>query len=150
MHGFNWRRVVLCGFIAGTIWTLLSILVVSAVGGDFFAALSGQRVGVPVVQSNLPLYLLSVSAGIGVMALYVLIRPQLASNGGAAVTAGLVWWGIASLQSLKWVVILALPAAVWLPLTSSVIPFVLATLIGARLYGTDSPTVRVPTGMVGV
>ncbi len=150
MHRFDWRRVVLCGLTAGTIWTLLSMLVVGMGGGDFFAALSGQRTGVPVVRSGLPLYLLSVSAGIGVMVLYALIRPQLASTVWAGLTAGLMWWGIASLQSLKWVILLTLPASVWLPLTSSVIPFVLATLIGARLYGTDKPTVRVPTGTVGV
>lgn len=66
------------------------MLVVGMGCGDFFAALSGQRAGVTVVRSNLPLYLLSVSAGIGVMALYALIRPQFASNVWAAVTAALV------------------------------------------------------------
>jgi len=136
----DWRRIVLCGFIAGAVWTLMSIVVVSVGGGDFFAAISERMAGAPVVGSHLALYLLSVAAGVWVMWLYVLIRPQINSNVRAAVVAGLAWWIIASLQSLKWVVVLDIPTTTWLPLISNGASSVMATIIGAMLYGASSPS----------
>lgn len=136
MNAVDWRRAVLCGLVAGTVWALLSMILVGAFGGDFIAAIAASVPGgAPARVSALSLYSLSVAAGVWVMWLYAVIRPRSSSNLKAGVMAGLAWWTIASLQSLKWIVLLRIPAAAWFPLTASLILCVAATLCGALLYG---------------
>lgn len=144
MNAVDWRRVVLCGLAAGTVWALLSMILVGALGGDFIAAISDKMAGgAPARAPRLSLYFLSVAAGVWVMWLYAVIRPHSSSNLKAGVMAGLAWWTIASLQSLKWVVLLRIPAAAWLPLATNLILCVAATLIGAQLYGNGHPNMPV-------
>jgi|CXWL01.1.fsa_nt_gi hypothetical protein len=136
MNAVDWRRVVLCGLVAGTVWALLSMILVGALGGDFFATISGKVPGgAPTPAPHLSLYFLSVAAGVWGVWLYAVIRPRSSSNLKAGVMAGFAWWTIASLQSLKWVVLLQIPVAAWLPLAASLILCVVATLCGALLYG---------------
>lgn len=144
MQAVDWRRVLLCGLAAGTVWALLSILLVGAVGGDFIAAISDKvPSGTPTRTPHLTIYFLSVAAGVWVMWLYAVIRPRSSSNLKAGVVAGLAWWTIASLQSLKWIALLQIPATAWLPLAANLILCVTATLCGALLYGdTHPPTHR--------
>lgn len=144
MHTVDWRRIVLCGLIAGTVWTLLSIAVVSVAGADLFAAVSERLGGAPVGPSGLTLYLLSLAAGVWVMWVYALIRPQLRSDVRAALVAGLMWWVIASLQSLKWMAVLGLPIRAWAPLTASAVSSVVATVVGATLYAMVRSQPRAP------
>jgi len=139
MHTMDWRRIALCGLVAGAAWTLMSIVLVSVGGGDFFAAISERMDGAPPADSHLTLYLLSVAAGVWVMWVYASIRPQIDSNVRAAVVAGLAWWIIASLQSLKWVVLLDIPTTAWLPLIANAVSSVIATVIGGLLYAASSP-----------
>jgi hypothetical protein len=149
MHIVDWRRLVLCGLIAGTVSTLLSIAVVSVGGGDLFAAVSERLGGAPVASSSLTLYLLSLAAGVWVMWVYALIRPQLRSDVQAAFIAGLMWWVIASLQSLKWVAVLGLPIRAWAPVTASAVSSVVATAVGAKLYAMVRSQPRAPGGPGG-
>jgi len=117
-------------------WTLLSIVLVGIAGDGFFAALSAKVPGGGLTPGTHPsLYFLSIAAGVWATWLYAVIRPHYRSTIRAGVVAGVAWWIIMSLQSMKWVVMLKIPAAAWLPLTANLFLCVAATLCGAGLYG---------------
>ena len=81
------------------------------------------------------LYILTVAGGVWATWLYSVIRPASTSGVKAGVIAGLAWWVIASLQSLKWIALLGIPNTAWLPLTANVLLCIVAVLIGGYLYG---------------
>jgi len=139
MHANDWRRIVLCGFVAGTVSTLLSIVLVAAFGGELFAAIAERRPGGPAPGADPWLYLLGVAAGVWAMWLYAVIRPRSDSTVKTGVVVGLAWWTLASLQSLKWVVLLNIPASAWLPLLANAALTIAATVIGALLYEAAPP-----------
>jgi Na+-translocating ferredoxin:NAD+ oxidoreductase RnfD subunit len=69
------------------------------------------------------------------MWLYAVVRPQFSNNLGAVIAVSLAWWFIASLQSLKWVLLLGIPLSACLPLTLNLVPTVIAVFIGTSLFG---------------
>jgi hypothetical protein len=132
----QWPRVLLCGLIAGGVWTLLSIALLYLVGGDFLAALpdggpSGGSVHAFLLGSN-------IAAGIWAMWLYAAIRPRYGPAPKRAAVAGLAWWFIVSLQSGKWVASgFAPPGAALGPLAATLPAIIAATMVGAWAYEAD-------------
>jgi hypothetical protein len=136
MGNINWPRVFLCGLVAGGIWTLLSIMLLFLVGGNFLAALpgggpSGAGVHAFLLGSN-------IAAGIWAMWLYAAIRPRYGPTPKRAAVAGLAWWFIVSLQSGKWVAIgFAPPGVALAPLVATLPAIIAATMVGAWAYEAD-------------
>jgi hypothetical protein len=140
MNALNWPRIVLCGLVTGVAFTVMSVVLVGVLGQDFLAAVSESAVaGTGAPKTSPALYLLTVAAGVWAMWLYSVIRPGSASNIGASVVVGLAWWVIASLQSLKWIALLGIHTAAWLPLTLNAVLCVIAASIGAFLFGAVQP-----------
>ena len=69
------------------------------------------------------------------MWLYAVVRPHFSNNLGAVIAVSLAWWFIASLQSLKWVLLLDIPLSACLPLAWNLVPTVIAVFIGSTLFG---------------
>jgi Na+-translocating ferredoxin:NAD+ oxidoreductase RnfD subunit len=69
------------------------------------------------------------------MWLYAVVRPQFSNNLGAVIAVSLAWWFVASLQSLKWVLLLDIPLSACLPLAWNSVPTVIAVFIGSTLFG---------------
>lgn len=130
MSSLNWPRIILCGFVAGVTFALLSAVLVGTFGSAFLAAAGGGS-----IKTGPGLYFVTIAAGLWAMWLYVVVRPQFSSNVGAIITVSLAWWFIASLQSLKWVLLLDIPLAACLPLAGNLVPTVIAVFIGATLFG---------------
>jgi hypothetical protein len=136
MHTLNWPRIILCGLIAGVVFTLATLVLMGAVGRGLFAAAStNAAAGDGARGVGLGLYLVTVATGIWAMWLYAIVLRWFTNRWKAAVVAGLAWWLIASLQSLKWIFLLRIPTAAWLPLTANIAVCIVATLVGAALFG---------------
>ena len=140
MNALNWPRIVLCGLVTGVAFTVMSVVLVGLFGADFLAAVSKSAVaGAGAPRTGFAVYILTVAAGVWAMWLYSVIRPASASNVKAGVAVGLAWWAISSLQSLKWIVLLGVPASAWLPLTGNAALCIVAASIGAALFGAVQP-----------
>jgi len=136
MNTSRWPRIALCGLVAGVAFTVMSVVLVRLVGADFLAAVSERDAnGAGAPNTGAALYFLTAAAGVWAMWLYSVIRPGSASNIRASVVVGLAWWALASLQSLKWTVLLGIPAAAWLPLSLNAVLCIVSVSIGALLYG---------------
>lgn len=110
MGSLSWPRIVLCGLIVGATFTLLTAVLVGTVGGEFFAAAGAHAAaGDGIGKTGLGLYFATIAPGLWAMWLYAVVRPRFSGNLGAVVAVGLAWWFIASLQSLKWVLLLGIP-----------------------------------------
>ena len=141
MHSLNWPRIILCGLIAGVVFTLTTVLLMGAVGGGLFAAASASpAAGDGAPGPSLGLYLVTVATGIWAMWLYAILLRWSPNKWKAAIVAGLAWWLIASLQSLKWILLLQIPTGAWLPLTANIALYIAATLVGAALFGAEQPS----------
>jgi hypothetical protein len=136
----NWPRIVLCGMVAGVVFTLLTMLLVGAFGGEFLAVAGAHaEAGDAAIKTGPGLYLATVAAGIWAMWLYTVLRPRFSNNLGAVIAAGVAWWVIASIQSLKWVLLLGIPLSACLPLAANLVPTVIAVFVGATLFGSVQP-----------
>jgi len=140
MSSFNWPRIVLCGLIVGATFTLMTAALVSTLGSEFLAAAGTHAAdGSGVTKTGPILYLVTISAGLWAMWLYALVRPRFKSTFGAVVTVSLAWWLIASIQSLKWMLVLGIPLNAALPLTGNLVPTVIAVFIGSIAFGNVPP-----------
>jgi hypothetical protein len=140
LHSFNWPRVVLCGIVAGMVFTLLTALLVGVWGSEFLAAAGTHaRAGDGLARTGPGLYFATISAGIWAVWLYAVIRPRFSNNVGAVITISLAWWLIASIQSLKWMFLLGIPLSACLPLAANIVPTAIAVFVGAALLGTVQP-----------
>jgi hypothetical protein len=140
MSSLSWPRIVLCGMVAGVVFTLLTMVLVGAFGGEFFAAAGAHAAaGDATIKTGPGLYLATVAAGIWSMWLYTVLRRQFSNNLGAVLAAGVAWWVIASIQSLKWVLLLGIPLSACLPLAANLVPTVIAVFVGATLFGNVQP-----------
>lgn len=117
----TWIQVLVCGFIAGAVWTLLSVVVVMLVGGDFFESLPRLRQESSASQSGLLLLVSNFIAAIWAIWLYLALHERFRPAAKRAVVVGVAWWALQSLQSLKWLVVVGATL-------SSVVPLVIATL----------------------
>lgn len=136
MNSQTWFRIILCGFVVGVTFTLLTAVLVGTVGGEFLAAVGAHAAAQGDSTNTGPgLYFATVAAGLWVMWLYAVVRPRVASTPGAVIRVSLAWWFIASLQSLKWVLLLDIPLSACLPLAWNFVPTVIAVSIGSGLFG---------------
>lgn len=130
----NWSRIASCGFITGAIFTLLNIVLVGALGSEFLAAVDAQAaVGGRSIKTGPVLYFATLAAGFWAMWLYALVSPAFSNSVGTIITISLMWWFIASLQSLKWILLLNIPLTACLPLAGNLIPTMISVFIGATL-----------------
>ena len=129
----NWVRVFLCGLVAGTVWHLLSTIVLALVGRDFLEAVHGGRLYAP--RDALFFFTIDLAMGIWAMWLYAAIRPRRGSGPKTAAVTGFAWWFIKSLQSAKWVGLGFVPLNVTPTLLAATLPLpIVAVLVGAWLY----------------
>lgn len=129
----NWPRVFLCGLVVGGVWTLFSVTLLALVGEGFLTAVRNGRQNPSGPSAGLNLFLIfaNLAAGLWAMWLYIAIRPRYGPGPKTAVWAGLAWWLIASMQSVKWVALLSVPSAVALiPLAATLPAIIVATLVG--------------------
>ncbi len=134
MSSLKWPRIILCGFVAGVTFTLLNIVLVGTFGSEFLAAAGAHAAG-GSTNTGPALYFATIAAGLWAMWLYAVVRPQFSNNLGAVIAVSLAWWFIASLQSLKWVLLLDIPLSACLPLAWNLVPTVIAVFIGSTLFG---------------
>lgn len=134
MKEFNWARILVCGLVAGGIWTVLSVTLLAFIGDEFLATV---REGRSVRGSGSPLVLIIANLGAGIWAtwLYVALRPRYGAGRKSALAASLAWWLMSSMQSAKWVVLLEITPTTVITLFIAMLPaIVMATLGGAWLY----------------
>ena len=135
MNKQRWGRIVLCGFICGVAWTLLSAVLVGLIGQEFIAAVSRDRL-TPIAPATRGLVFgLTVAAGVWAIWLYVSIRQLYGSRLKTAVVVGVAWWIIAGMQSAKWMALGSVSASSSVPLAIAILPaMIAAVMLGAWLY----------------
>lgn len=136
MGTLNWLRIFLCGAVAGVVFALLSAVLVGAFGGEFFKLIAARKpTGDIAANSGPALFLASAAPAIVAMWFYAVVRAAASSRLQAVCMASLAWWMLATLQSLKWVLLLNIPATACLPLLSNLAPTLIAVGVGAMLFG---------------
>jgi hypothetical protein len=134
MKEFNWARILVCGLVAGGVWTALSVGLLTFVGEDFLASVREGR-SLHGSGSSLLLIVANLGAGIWSTWLYVSLRPRYGAGWKSAVAASFAWWFMSSMQSAKWMVLLAVsPLTVISPFVATLPAIVMATLVGAWFY----------------
>jgi len=101
----NWTRLIICGLVAGIVWTVTSALSTWFVGADFNAAVPGNKIFAP--SAGLAAFLLAVNLAGGIWAiwLYASIRPCYGAGAKTAAIAGMSWWIVSTLADATWGVI---------------------------------------------
>jgi len=137
MGKMNWGRVVLCGIVAGTVYTILGVFLsyfALQETGFVQANLTGYRRAPWNILSN---FILNLMAGVWTIWLYASIRPRYGPGLKTAVMAGVAAW----LLIIVIVVQLASVQVIPLPLRALVIPaaafllvWVVASVVGAWQY----------------
>jgi hypothetical protein len=131
----DWRRIIVCGLVAGFVWTLLSITLLVSVGDDFMAAMPGHKPKPTESGRQIFLFGSNLLASIWAMWLYTAIRPRYGPGAKTAAVAGCAWWFIQSLQSAKWVALTGVPLNVTIaPLAATLPAIIVAMLTGVWLY----------------
>ncbi len=133
MGRVNWVRVVLCGLIAGVVWSLLAMVNMTFFGADFQAAVPGST----LVRPKAAFLALSANLAMGIWAmwLYASIRPRYGPGPKTAVMVGLAWWAIGIMVNASWVILGLVPPMTVLPLLVAALPAtVLAAVVGAWPY----------------
>ena len=134
MQTNNWIRLVLCGFVAGVVWHLLSVVFISSFAPDFIASL--QRTAPHQALGGLFFYAVDLAMGIWAVWLYSAIAPTYGKGAMAGIVAGIAWWILKTLQSAK------LAGLGFIELSPTLLPLgaatlaatVLASVVGAWLY----------------
>jgi hypothetical protein len=135
MGRINWGRVLLCGLVAGLVWTLLSSVLTTFVGYDFVAAVPGGRLSAPRVGLVVFLFIVNLVMGIWAMWLYAAIRPGYGPGPKTAAVAGFSWWVISSLIDATWGTFGFVPPKVLLaPMAASLPALIVAAVVGAWRY----------------
>ena len=96
----NWGRVLLCGLVAGLLWSLLSLTLLVLVGGDLLNAV--PRLNEPSRGLRLFPLLVNFAMGIWAMWLYAAIRPRYGPGPKTAARAGFAWWVLYCLAKANW------------------------------------------------
>lgn len=143
MSKIDWKRVVLCGLITGAVWTVLSVIVLALVGDAFILSSTGKSLASLGRSQHFLLFFSNFAAGILVLWFYASVRAQYGAGFKSVLVAGLAWWGIATLQSLKWLVMSVVPtgevwsaqiAALFTVLFLNLIAILFSTYVGAWIY----------------
>lgn len=134
MVKISWGRVLLCGLLAGLVWTLLSILLLGLVGRDFMAALLDGRLA-PRGQVQLFLVASNLAAGIWATWLYATLRAYYGPGLKTGAIVGVAWWVIVSMQSAKWVALGTIPIRTVIAPGAMTLPVIMiAALAGGWCY----------------
>lgn len=135
MANRNWTRVLVCGLVAGGVWTLLSVAVLAVVGEEFMAAMTRGRQDAGGRGMGAFLFAANIAAGVWALWLYAALRPRYGPGPKTAIVTGVAWWVIVSMQSAKWAALVVVPETVALILLAATLPaMIVSVLIGAWLY----------------
>ncbi len=135
MQRINWARVLLCGLVAGLVWTVLSSVVTVLAGQSFSAAVPGNRLAAPGAGLILFLLVVNLVEGVWTMWLYAAIRPRYGAGPRTALISGSSWWVISSLIDATWGSFGFVPARALLgPMAASLPAILLSALAGAWCY----------------
>ena len=134
MRGTDRLRIVLCGYVAGVIWFLVSVVFLSFLAPDFVTSV--QQAAPYSDWGGAFSFGVDVAMGIWAMWLYSAIAPRYGAQPTTAALVGVAWWALKSLQSAKWAGLGFLqPGGVLLGLAlASLVAAVVASLVGAGLY----------------
>ena len=128
-----WFRTVLCGAVAGGVWTILSVIVL-ILWGDELLRIVDRRTG-PSSAGDLWLMVSNIAGAVWALWLYTLLRGRYAPGARMAALAGFSWWLLATLQSGKWMTLLGVNAATVAPLVpATLLATVVSTVAGAWLW----------------
>lgn len=134
MKEFNWPRILVCGLVAGGVWTALSVILLALVGDEFLTAVRQGRTD-QGTGSSLFLVFMNLGAGIWAVWLYAALRPRYGAGLKSALAASLAWWLISSMQSAKWMALLGItPSMAFAPFVATLLAIIAATLVGAWFY----------------
>ncbi len=100
MNRANWIRLILCGFVAGVIWNLLSVVYLAMFAPDFVASV--QRSAPHPAQGGAYFFAIDVLMGVWAVWLYSAIAPRYGTRLPTVAITGLAWWILKTLQSAKW------------------------------------------------
>lgn len=100
MKDSNWIRLVLCGFVAGVVWNLVSVAFLASLAPDFVASV--QRSAPHHSLGGQFFFAVDLAMGIWAVWLYSAIAPRYGARPITAVIAGVAWWILKTLQSAKW------------------------------------------------
>ncbi|OFW09632.1 MAG: hypothetical protein A3H96_02525 [Acidobacteria bacterium RIFCSPLOWO2_02_FULL_67_36] len=134
MKGTHWIRLVLCGFVAGVVWHLVSVVLVFILAPDFVASV--QRSAPHPSLGGGFFFAVDLAMGIWAVWLYSAIVPRYGARPTTVAIVGVAWWSLKTLQSAKWAGLgfVALGPAL-LPLgVATLATAVLASAVGAWLY----------------
>ncbi len=133
MPKINWRRVFLCGLVAGLLWSLLSLTLLVLVGGDLINAV--PRLAAPSRGLLVFSFLVNLAMGTWAMWLYAAIRPRYGPGLQTAAVAGFAWWVMYGLAKVNWgpFGLVSTKALVYL-LAATLPALVLTAVIGAWPY----------------
>lgn len=133
MGKINRGRVLLCGLVAGLVWSLLSLVVLVLAGGDLLNA--APRLTAP--SRSLYLFALSVNFAMGIWAmwLYAAIRPRFGPGPKTAARAGFAWWAMYCLAKANWGPFgLVEPKTLMVLMAATLPALIVATVLGAWPY----------------
>jgi hypothetical protein len=134
MKGTNWIRLVLCGFVAGVVWNLVSVAFVVILAPDVVASV--QRSAPHPSLGGEFFFAVDLAMGIWAVWLYSAIVPRYGARPTTVAIVGVAWWILKTLQSAKWAGLgfVALSPDL-LPLgVATLATTVLASAVGAWLY----------------
>ena len=100
MNAGNWIRLVLCGFVAGVVWNLLSVVFLSLFAPDFIASVQQSAPHPPL--RGLYFFVVDLAMGIWAVWLYSAIAPRYGARPTTVAIVGVAWWALKTLQSAKW------------------------------------------------
>jgi len=93
-------RFVLCGFVTGVVWHMLSAHALYFLAPDFAASLRSVAPHPP--RGGAFFFAIDLMMGIWAVWLYSAIAPRYGARATAAAVVGLAWWALKTLQSAKW------------------------------------------------
>jgi hypothetical protein len=138
MGKINWRRVFLCGLLAGVITFVLGGLIAIVWVKDVEAALtaSGQPFVFPKSPGTLvSILVLNLVLGIVLLWLYAAIRPRYGAGPKTAFVAGLAIWLVLTMSDVFYMSLGLLPAkAMTGPICAALVATIAAAEAGAWLY----------------
>src|ERR1043166_431624 len=136
MKRINWRRVFLCGLVAGLLWGLLGELKFTLLGRDFLTAMRGSHAAATINAWSIASWVcMELVLGVWTMWLYAAIRPHYGAGPKTAVVAGVALWVIATWVDVVWASVAGVPFRVLMaPVTADLPIDIVAAVVGAWLY----------------
>jgi hypothetical protein len=133
MGKVNWRRIFLCGLVAGLIWSLLSAVILTFLGADLLTAV--PQLYAPKRGLLLFSFIVNLAMGSWAMWLYAAIRPRYGPGPRTAAVAGFAWWMMYCLAKANWGPFGLVKPKVLLTLLAADLPALfVAAVVGARYY----------------